>query len=256
MRRFASSLLVAVATVLLAAGCKVDIAVGVDARADGSGSVRVEVAVDQDVTDRVDLATQLDVDDLRKGGWVVTEPAKRSDGLTAVVATKPFQDPDGARLAMEEISGPTGPFRDFRVVRSAGFLTTTTRFTGTVDFTRGAEALGDPEVGRRLGGSDLGIDTAAVERALNGPIDRAVQITVSARLPGTVEANAPTVAGNGAVWRPKLRDTAVLTATSTAWNTTTLLALGGGLAIALLAAALLLRRRSSRRASRRRTPRP
>ena len=233
--RFLRAVTAVAAMLAVVTACRVDVEVGIDAEADGSGRVRVEVVADKELADSVDLSAGVRVDDLRQAGWSV-ETARQPDGGFRVVATKPFDDTEGARLAVEEVSGPTGPFQDFRLEQSRSFARTTTRFTGTVDFARGIEAFGDPGVREALGGSDVGVDLARLEQVLNGPVDRAVGVRVAVRLPGEVESNAPQATSNGARWELRLRDRVDLTAESTAWNLTNL----AGAAAAVLATVALL----------------
>ena len=235
--------------VLVCSACRVDVEVGVDAGADGSGQVRVEVKADKEVAEAIDLSKGVRVDDLRQAGWKIDGPTPRPDGGVEVVATKPFRDPAGARLVIEELSGPDGPFQGFRLERERTFARTTTRFAGTVDFAKGIEAFGDPALRQALGGSDIGIDLDRLEQALNGPIDRAVGVQVAVRLPGDVESNAPTATDNGARWELRLRDRADLTAESVAWNTTNL-AGAGVAALALVGLLVLLFTRLGGRGSR------
>ena len=149
------------------------------------------------------------------------------------------------------MSGPEGPFRDFRVSRESGWFRTTTWFNGTVDFAKGVEAFGDPDLRQQLGGdSDLGIDIPALEEAIGEPVDRAIQIAVAVRLPGSVESNAPSRAANGARWQIPLRQTAELRAESKAWRVGPIVAVAAIVALGLLAPAALFRRRRSKRGSR------
>jgi len=214
------------------AACRVDVEVGIDAEADGSGRVRVEILADKEVASAVDLSAGVRVDDLKQAGWKVDGPSPQPDGGVRVVATKPFTDAEGARLAVEELTGPDGPFQGFRLERTRSFARTTTRFSGTVDFARGIEAFGDPGVKEALGGSDVGVDLARLEQVLNGPVDRAVGVRVALRLPGDVESNAPQQSDNGARWELPLRDRVDLTAESSAWNIANL----AGAFLALVAA--------------------
>jgi hypothetical protein len=167
---------------------------------------------------------------------MIEGPSPRPDGGVQVVATKRFVDPEGARLAVEELSGADGPFQGFRLERTRSFARTTTRFAGTVDFARGVEAFGDAGVRQALGGSDVGVDLARLEEVLNGPVDRAVGVQVAVRLPGDVESNAPQQSANGARWELRLRDRVDLTAESSAWNVLNLAAA----ALAALATVALL----------------
>jgi hypothetical protein len=227
--RAAARVLGVVLLVLLGTGCRLDVAVGVDANADGSGRVRVEVAADGELVKAAGTDVAL-VDDLKQAGWAVDGPTSTPGGGATLVATKSFSDPAGAPRAFAELGGP---FRELTLSRKHSLLRTTTSFRGTVDFTQGIDAFGDPGVGAALGGPDLGIDTKQIEAAVNGPVDKAFGLAVAARLPGAItSSNAPSTAGNGASWKLKLRDKALLEAESQAWNTTNI----AGMAVALVAA--------------------
>ncbi len=179
---------------LVGTGCQVTLAARVDARPDGSGTVRAGVGLDADALRQVgDLAAALRVDDLRQAGWEVAAPKVEDDGLTWVRASRRFADPREAERVMAQLSGPAGPFRDFRLTRSGSLLRTRTAFTGTVDLTAGLAALTDPDFVDRLGG-DPALDSLA----------DAVRVEVSAGLPGTIRSNAPTMSGGRAVWTPEM----------------------------------------------------
>ena len=216
--------------------------VGVDAAAGGGGTVRVAVGLDRQAVRRLpDLADQLEVDDLRRAGWEITGPAREADGRTWVRASKPFGSPEEAARVVAEVAGPQGPFRDFRLVRRTSFLKTTTEFSGVVDLGPGLESFGDDELRARLGGTSLGADVAELERQLGAALDRVFRIRVSARLPGSIESNAPAEADNGAVWAPRLGERVVLDATGESWNLRPLVLGGvalisGGACVALVVA--------------------
>jgi hypothetical protein len=82
-----------------------------------------------------------------------------------------------------------------------------------VDLTGGVNAFGDDRL-REQTGADIGVDPQELERQAGVALNRFFSIQVALRLPGSVSANAPTEAGNGAVWQPKLGERAVLTASS------------------------------------------
>lgn len=215
MRRLVGA---ALALVLLA-GCRVGVTVGVDAEADGTGRVRAVVTLDQEAAGRVpDLADQLRTDDLVAAGWEVDGPRPTEEGGVEVEATKRFRSVGEAAQVVEELSGSDGPFRDFRLRRSRSFLKTRTAFEGTVDLTSGIEAFSDEALQRRLGGSPLGFDPTELERRLGTTLDRIFDFRVIARLPGDTDSNAPTEAANGAVWRPTLGEQVQITATAEQWN--------------------------------------
>ena len=218
-RRLGPLRLVFAALLLLVAGaaCQVDVGVGVDTQADGSGTVRVTATLDKEAAAQ---AGPLALDDLRKAGWRVDGPTPTDSGGQVVRVTKPFRNPAEMSAAMAEVSGANGPFKDFGVRRRRSFFTTTTRFQGVVDLTSGVAGFTDEDLRQRLGGTDSALDPAAVERVLRARLNQLFSFTVSSRLPGTVTtSNAPTVAGNGAVWKPKFGDKITLRASSRTYNT-------------------------------------
>jgi hypothetical protein len=145
------------------------------------------------------------------------------------------------RAVVDEVAGARHPQRAFRRVRHGSFLRTKTQFRGVVDLTGGINAFGDDRLRDQTGG-DVGLDTQELERQANTTLNRFFSIQIAVRLPGSVSANAPTKAGNGAVWRPQLGERAVLTASGSQLDTRRI----GLIAVALVAAValvLVLRRR-------------
>lgn len=232
--------------VLLLAGCRADVAVEIEAAANGGGHVRATVTLDKEAAVQVpDLAQQLRVDDLEAAGWTVDGPSPahgRAGGVTLRV-TKPFTTPEGAARTIEELSGAGGPFSTLRLTRERGFWKTKTSLTGTVDLTAGLGAFGDAALTETLGAPNLGLDPAAVERELGRPLSETVRVELTGRLPGTVTSNAPSSLGGGGVWPVVLGATSAVTASSEAWNVLTL-ALAGLAAVSGLALLVVLVRRS------------
>ncbi|HEX2700252.1 MAG TPA: hypothetical protein VHM89_08640, partial [Acidimicrobiales bacterium] len=113
---------------------------------------------------------------------------------------------------------------------------------GTVDLRAGLGAFGDAGLAEKLGGPNLGIDPAAVERELGKPLSEAVHVAVVGRLPGTVESNAPSTSDDGAVWPVALGATASIAASSEAWNVVRLAFAGLAVVSGLTLLGLLVRR--------------
>ena len=253
MRAARIRILAAAGALLLLTACQATVGVGIDESASGRGQVVVTVTLDQEAAQTVpDLAGQLRTGDLGKAGWKIEGPLPGPNhGVpnhgVVVRATKPFGNGAELARAVAELSG-TGqfhPFQNFQVVRHRSFLATKTRFQGKVDLSCGLRCFGDQQLQQQLGGSDLGFDPNQLQQLTNVILDRIFRFQVSVRLPGSVtSSNAPTQAGNGAVWSPALGQQATLTASARQWNTRRI----GLLVLALvcliaLAAMTLVRRR-------------
>lgn len=235
-----------------ATACHVTLAAGVDVARDGSGRVTAGIGLDADALKELgDPATALRVDDLRQAGWLVEGPRKEDDGLTWVRASRPFADPEQAAAAMAELSGPDGPFRDFRIVRTKSLTRSRTTFTGTVDLSRGLAGLSDPELATTLGDVDLGLDLEGLRRRFGDQLARTVTVQVTAGLPGDVTTNAPERDGGRALWSPELGQTVQMEATSEALRINPAIPIAAGAAVVGLAGVLLFvvvrRRRRGRR---------
>lgn len=220
-------LLLLALVVMATGGCQVVLTTGIEARRDGSGLVRAGVGLDDEALRELgDPATELRLDDLRQAGWQVGPPTKEADGLTWVRLSKPFADPDEAGRVAAELSGPSGPFRNFRLERDHSVVRTTTRFTGLVDLSGGLAGLSDQGVADVLGDAAPPLDADAVRQRGD------LRVRVEARLPGE----------DPQVWEPALGEELRLSAESDVLN---LRFLGGlGAAGLLSVAALLLLKRS------------
>jgi hypothetical protein len=223
-----------VALLLASSACRVTITTDVDVDADGSGVVHVGVGLDRDALAQVpDLAEQLRVDDLRRAGWRVLGPRREADGLTWVRARHAFATPAEASRVLAQLNGPAGPFRGFAVTRDGSVFRKRVRFSGTVDLTRGLEGLADAELERRLGAANPGVDAATLKQRFGVELADALEVQVSAHLPGSVST-----------WSPRTGDPPLaLEASSTTWNVRAV-ALGAAAAVALLVGVgLAVRRR-------------
>lgn len=233
----------------VATGCQVTLATGLDVARDGSGQVTAGVGLDADAMKEVgDLSAVLRVDDLRQAGWTVAGPRREGDGLTWVRARKPFTDPAAAVATMAQLSGPSGPFRDFRVTRTRSLLRSRTTFSGVVDLTAGLDGLADPELTQRVGDVDLGLDLAGLRKRFGTDLDETVKVTVSAGLPGEVKAVAASREGRRVLWTPAIGQRLVLQASSEALKVSpTLVAAAVGALLLPVVALVLARRRRRRR---------
>ncbi|MEA2826197.1 MAG: hypothetical protein QOG43_636 [Actinomycetota bacterium] len=193
----------AVVLALCATGCQVTLAAGIDVRADGSGTVRAGVGFDDEAMAEIgDLGAAFRADDLRAAGWEVVGPAPEDDGLTWLRASRHFDDPDEAAVVAAQLSGPEGPFRDFKVTQERSLFRTRTTFTGVTDLTAGLAGLNDADLQAALGDFDLGLDVEGLKRRFGDALGEKVRVEVSAKLPGKIEAATATVDHGRAVWTP------------------------------------------------------
>ena len=231
--------------------CRVTLAAGVDVERDGSGRVTAALGLDAEALKEVgDPATALRVDDLGQAGWQVEAPRREDDGLTWIRASKRFDSPEQAAAVLAELSGPDGPFRDFRIVRTESLLRSKTAFTGTIDLSGGLAGLSDPDLATALGDVDLGLDLEGLRRRFGEELARTVQVQVTAGLPGEVTTNAPVRDGGRALWSPELGQTVTMEASSEALRIDPLVPAAAGTVVVVLAVLLVVvvRRRRRRRA--------
>ncbi len=188
-----ASALGAVGLVVALVGCQVKVQVDTKVNPDGSGRVTVAVGLDAEAVAKVgDLKSQLSVDDLKKAGWTVTGPTKEADGFTWVRATKPFADPAEATRVMNEVNGPDGAFRDWKVTHSSSALSSSWSVAGTIDLSRGVATFSDAQLDHALGTN--GYAEAVQELAKGQPVSKSVDVTVSVEVPGAAKLYAPTFA--------------------------------------------------------------
>jgi hypothetical protein len=238
----------ALLALLLLTGCKVGISVEVEAGAGGEGHVRATVTLDEEAAAQVpDLAEQLRVDDLQAAGWEIDGPTPIAGGGARLQATKAFASDAGAARALQELGGPSGPFGTLRLRLDRGFWKTRSALEGTVDLSAGLGVFGDETLAQQLGGANLGVDPAAVERELGRPLAEVFTFEVLADLPGRVTSNSSAGRDGEVVWPVALGTTLPIRATSEAWNVERLAAVG--VAVVSGAGLLLVLVRRSRRIS-------
>lgn len=226
----------AVVALVALGGCRADVSVEVETAAGGGGRVVAVVRLDGQAVEQVpDLADQLRVDDLEAAGWVVEGPTPAPGGGARLEASKPFSSTAGARRALDELGGPSGPFRNLRLAQDRGFWRTRTTLSGTVDLSAGLGAFGDDALAEELGSPTLGVDPAALERELGRPLGDVLGFEVVADLAGRSDDDAPGTRAGDAVWPVPLGATVEVRATSVAWNAVRLVAsavaVGSGLAL-------------------------
>jgi len=187
--------LVGVALTLLLTACHVKVQVDAKVQPDGSGTVTVAVGLDRDAVQQAgDLRAQLRVSDLEAAGWKVTGPTTGTDGYTWVRATKGFADPAGLTAVMNQVNGPDGVFKDWKVSRTSSPWSSSWTETGSIDLRKGAAAFSDPSLDRTLGGQGFDGLVAQVEHQQHESMDQLVDVRVSVEVPGASKVYSPTFA--------------------------------------------------------------
>ena len=194
--------LAAVLVVLVVGACEVRTTVDVAVAEDGSGTVTVAVALDDEALARVpdvnddgtadpdDLAALVRTEDLVTAGWTLGDP-ESGDGETVLRVSRGFGTPAEAERILAELTGDTGALRDLAVTRSTSFGRTELGFSGTVDLSGGLEAFGDEGLAAALDGEPLGEDAAAIEQRIGQPLADAVTVELTADLDGEAQSWAP-----------------------------------------------------------------
>jgi hypothetical protein len=219
------ALLVLAAAVLLGA-CQLELDVNVEVARDGSGTIEVVTALDDEAVERIggDLGALLALDDLRASGWTVDGPTREGDGRTRVRVRRAFDDPEEAAAAFAELSGEDGPFQDLAVGRDRSLTRERWTFAGRIDLGSDIEVRG----------AELDEQIAALEDQLGGSLSRVVQVRVRVRLPGDVTSNATTKADNGAVWQVAFGGDPIDLEASGSERRTEIVVIGGVAALALV----------------------
>lgn len=187
--------LLALVLAVVAGACQVDVATTIRIHGDGSGSVTQAVGLDDAALARIgDLDQQLAVDDLRTAGWEVAPPVREGD-RTWVRATKEVEDTTALAVAVSELTGPEGMFRDVATGQSDTFLQRTTELHATVDLSRGVHTFTDPDL-LAVPGDPFGALLAEIEAEQGRPVAEMVDVSVAVELPG----------GFTETWGPTLGD--------------------------------------------------
>ncbi len=223
--------------VVLAAGaCQVRVTGGIDVDPGGGGTVRAGLGLDDEAMKTVgDISAALRVDDLRQAGWTIDGPRKEGDGLTWVRASRPVSDTAEAKVALAQLSGPDGPFRDLKFSSSHSLFRNRTTLSGAVDLSGGLTGLADADLLSKIG-DGLPLDLDGLRKEYGADLDKVVQVSFEARLPGSVDANATENVGGRLVWRPSMGGRLPIDATSKGLNVlpiavvavVLLVAVGGG----------------------------
>lgn len=230
---------------LIATACQVDAVIDVDVAEDGSGTVTVTMAFDEEIVEAApELLDGLRTEDLDAAGWTLEGPRRADSGESVIVsATKPFFAPEDLQGVLDEIAGPDTLFSDFRVERSRSFARTTYDVTGQIDPRIDLTTFGDDGI-TGLVGNPLGLSLAELEAAANRPLEETVNLEFTIALPDTVTASGAEVDGQVASWQLSPRDplsTDIVVAASIEDRLPRIWAAVALVALALLATLLIFR---------------
>jgi len=234
--------------VVLAAGaCQVRVTGGIDVDPNGGGTVRAGLGLDAEALKTVgDIGSALRVDDLRQAGWKIEGPRQEGDGLTWVRASRSVSDTAEAAVALAQLSGPDGPFRDLKISSSHTLFRNRTSVSGVVDLSGGLTGVGDPDLLAKVG-AGLPLDLDGLRKELGADLDKVVQVSFEARLPGAADANTKEKAGGRLVWRPPMGGRMPIEASSQGLNMLPLVAVALVLLVAVGGGTLWLVMRRRRR---------
>jgi len=204
-------------------GCRTTAEVRIELDETGAGQVAVQVELDDAAAQRIgDLGELVAVADLEAAGWTVSTAERR------VLAEKEVHSAEDLDRALEELTGPGGPFSGLAFGQRRTFARTTVEVTGSVDLSQGMAAFGDEEL-QRITGSVTGVDLPPEVLALTLAVD----------LPGTETSNAT---GPGTRWELPLGAVTPIQAESTDVNALGLTAVGVAVICALVLIAAGARR--------------
>jgi hypothetical protein len=182
------------------AACRADVVVGIEVEPDGSGTVEVTLDLDQEAASRLgDPSEAVRSDDLRLAGWEVGEPVPAEGGGVTLSATRQFADRDQLEMALEEVGGVDGVFRDVSLDVRDGFGRAEYEFGADVSLTGSPEQFSDPALAAELGG--LPLARSPEELTAAGADDpEAITLTVTVGLPGGDPRTTGSVADRRATW--------------------------------------------------------
>jgi putative hydrolase of the HAD superfamily len=186
---------------LVLTACQVDAVVDVEVTEDGSGTVNLTVAFDDEVVAAApELLDGLQTSDLAAAGWTIEGPVGSESGQSVVVmAAKDFASPDHLAGVLAEITGDASVFNDFVVARERSFARTTYTLTGQIDAGVSVERFSDADVTGLLG-SPLGRPVTELEALAGRPLGQTITLRFNVTLPDTAESLSGQVDGNTASW--------------------------------------------------------
>jgi hypothetical protein len=159
-------------------------------RPDGSGTLQASVALDPDAVQAAEaggatLDQRVRLADLHAAGWTVSPWVVAKNGGATLTVTKRFQSPAQVAGIARELSGTSGPLRNFGAARGAAWAGLGHRATlrGTVDLTAAQPGVTtDQQLVASLAGQH--VDVNAINLQLLAQLRSSVSVRVVADLPG------------------------------------------------------------------------
>jgi hypothetical protein len=171
--------------VIALSACRVDTVVTLDVQENGTGTLSAVTTADAEVVAQAPgLVDDLNFDDVKAAGWIVSDPLTTADGGLQLSTTHNFSTPAEATLLMSQLSGEFGPFKEMHLVRTGKDTDSTWTLTGTMEVNGGLNAFADPALLKTIGASPY----AATLTNSELDIGEAVGIEFRAFLPGSIES--------------------------------------------------------------------
>jgi hypothetical protein len=237
MRRLALIVLVAC---LLLAGCKVDTTVTIAVNDDGSGFVRINVALDAEAVQNAEagggrLEERVRLADLDAAGWRISPWKRAQDGSATLSLRKNFSDAEDVADIFEEVNGNDGPLRGVALERDRSILSTRYELTGVADLSQLTAAVAaDPEIAAQLSGQR--VDLTLIDQQLSQEIRDAFRLRIRLDAPGGDKK-----------FTPEPGKKVSLATSTTQFDTTRALLLLGAVVLGALGIVLLVRGELRRR---------
>jgi hypothetical protein len=187
--------LVVVVVCLLLAGCKVDTTVTIAVRDNGSGFVRINVALDAEAVQNAEagggkLEDRVRLGDLKAAGWEVSPWKRTPDGSAALSLRKNFADTGDVKPIFQELNGKNGPLRGVTLERDHNIVFTRYKLTGVADLSQVTAGIAaDPELAAQLSGQR--VDLTKIDQQLTQEIHDAFHVRIRIDLPGGAKTLTP-----------------------------------------------------------------
>jgi hypothetical protein len=187
--------LVVLSVCILLVGCKVDTTVTIAVRDNGSGFVRINVALDAEAVQNAEagggkLEDRVRLGDLQAAGWKVSGWKRAPDGSASLSLRKNFAGAGDVKPIFQELNGKDGPLRGVALERDRNPFFTRYKLTGVADLSQiTAGIAADPELAAQLSGQR--VDLTKIDQQLTQEIRDAFRVRIRVDLPGGSKVLTP-----------------------------------------------------------------